>query len=114
MVRNIQNYTEISMGPFLPSTGHYDVIWNQQSIYTIGVNSGKLESQLQFYSKEELEEQKTKYDGICDIEIIEEGIENIGNLVTKMDEGKHLWWFLIIFSLTCLLTESILIGIWKM
>ncbi len=114
LVRNIQNNTEISMGPFLPSTGHYDVIWNQQSIYTIGVNSGKLESQLQFYSKEELEEQKNKYEGLCDIEIIEEGIENIGNLVTKMDEGKHLWWFLVILALTCLLTESILIGIWKM
>ncbi|MEN9394883.1 MAG: hypothetical protein RL362_1104 [Bacteroidota bacterium] len=114
LVRNIQNNTEISMGPFLPSTGHYDIVWNQKSIYTIGVNAGNLESQLQFYNLEELEAQKLKYEGLCDIEIIDDGIENIGNLVTKMDEGKHLWWFLIIIALTCLLTESILIGIWKM
>lgn len=114
LVRNIQNNTEISMGQFLPSAGHYDIIWNQRSVYTIGVNPGKLESQLEFYSTDELEKLKSQYEGICDIEIIQDGIENIGNLVTKMDEGRHLWWSLVVIALICLLTESILIGIWKM
>ena len=114
LVRNIQNNIEISMGPFLPASGHYDLKWNKNSVYTIGVNAGKEESQLQFNTTEELENWKSNLNGNFEIAIIDDGMDNIGNLVTKMDEGQHLWWFLVIFALISLLTESILIGIWKM
>ena len=114
LVRNIKNNTEISMGPFLPQSGHYDVIWNEKSLYTIGVNAGKNESQLAFFNREELESIQQNFSGDFDLSIIDENTENIGNLVTKMDEGQHLWWYLIVVAIALIISESILIGIWKM
>lgn len=114
LVRNIKNNTEISMGPFLPQSGHYDVIWNEKSLYTIGVNAGKNESQLAFFNREELESIQQNFSGDFGLSIIDENTENIGNLVTKMDEGQHLWWYLIVLAIALIISESILIGIWKM
>jgi hypothetical protein len=113
LVRNIGNNTEISIGSYIPQGGHYDVFW-KQIVYTLGINADPKESQLQFWTESEMQNSKDQITDNTNIEIVSESIGNIGTYVSKLDDGQHYWWYLIAISLLCLLTESILLGIWKM
>jgi hypothetical protein len=113
LVRNIGNNTEISIGSYIPQGGHYDVFW-KQIVYTLGINADPKESQLQFWTESEMQNSKDQITDNTNIEIVSESIGNIGTYVSKLDDGKHYWWYLIAISILCLLTESILMGIWKM
>jgi hypothetical protein len=113
LVRNIGNSTEISIGSYIPEGGHYDVYW-KQVVYTLGINTNPKESHLQFWNEGEMSDLKDQIKNNNNIEIVSDSVGNVGTYVSALDDGKHYWWYLIAISLLCLLTESILMGIWKM
>lgn len=82
-------------------------------MYSIGINYNQEESALQFLNESDLKDWIAE-NAWNNIEVIDPEVENIGNYVKKLDEGNQLWWYLIVFALICLLTESLLTGLWKM
>ena len=113
LVKSNDRQISIGIGQHLYNSGIYRALQGNTALYSIGINYNQEESALQFLNESDLKDWIAE-NAWNNIEVIDPEVENIGNYVKKLDEGNQLWWYLIVFALICLLTESLLTGLWKM
>ena len=81
-------------------------------IGALGVNSNKNESDPKSWDvpsfKDELDSK-----GWANASVLEVSQTNLTTLISNIESGKHLWWYLVLVVLLALLGETVLQKRWK-
>jgi hypothetical protein len=105
-VRKLNNYSEVSIGPYTTEAGFYTIYSSDDTVLT-AANYKRLESDTHCYSKEELEELGGN------IVSVSSGIQGSSlSAIRQINEGRPLWKFCVIFTLFFLAAEVLLIRFW--
>lgn len=92
--------------------GFYTVISNNTIIGKIAFNYMLKESELSYYTPNELLKMANDSQ-IANINLIETSIENMATKIDEIDNGIQLWRMLIVLAFLLLITESLIIRFWK-
>ena len=89
--------------------GFYNVVLENEHIKTLAFNYDRLESQMDYYSSEEL---SSKYGN--DANIIDNTLNNdLAHLIKEKDKGITFWKWCLILALIFLAIETGLLRFWK-
>jgi len=109
--RNMGNQTQLFFRSQIQKAGFYNVIKGETVYATLAFNYRRDESNLDYYSENELEKIADYSKGR--IELLSPYTQNITRSVTDAMSGIQLWRYLILFSLACFLTEILLLRFWR-
>ncbi|MFI5171091.1 MAG: BatA domain-containing protein [Chitinophagales bacterium] len=108
-IRKAGNITEINLSTYTNLAGIYSISGgsgaSEATAQTLALNYNRSESELSFFSNDELKE---KYNA-ANFNIIDDIDRDFSNVVTQLNEGTPLWKFCIIFVLIFLAAEIALI-----
>ncbi|MBM3435536.1 MAG: hypothetical protein FJY07_04870 [Bacteroidetes bacterium] len=88
--------------------GNYAVVSNSQTIKGIAFNYNRAESEMDFYTSDELTE-FIKSKGLKDIHVIKDTGKPFEKSLAELTQGIRLWRWFILLALLCLLAESLLL-----
>lgn len=111
--RNSGGLLKLMWGNDLYTEGNYNVVENEDTIAVFGVNASRIESDQTTFDIPSFEEELKKggWDGIA--KVVKTSGGDLGELVTKIETGNHLWWYLVLTVIVALAGETILQKRWK-
>ena len=80
--------------------------------YVFAYNYDRAESQLEFYSEDELREQ-IESEGLRHIQVLSAGNAGYLEMLNTVEKENQLWKLFIIFALLMLLAETLVLRFWK-
>jgi len=101
---------EISPGPSFDQSGNYFLTLGDDTLSAVGINYPRSESNLESYTRSELEE---IISGRPNIKVYDGNDEKLERKLSKQATGTELWKFCLILVLVFLLVESLLLRFWK-
>lgn len=101
---------EISPGPSFNRSGNYYLTLGDDTLSAVGINYPRSESNLESYTRSELEEITS---GRPNINVFDGNDEKLERKLSKQATGTELWKFCLILVLIFLLVESLLLRFWK-
>lgn len=111
--RFANNTTRLFTQYQIKQAGYYDVIKEpNENINTLAFNLMRKESDMSFYTKEELEKQIDEHH-LQHISIIEATHRGLTKTIQDANEGKMLWKLFLILALVFLLGEGLIIRLYK-
>ncbi len=99
----------IELSDPLKKAGIYDIYNQEQSLGSIAFNDNRLESNLDFFTKDEL---KTIFGDRANI-IDPQQVGSLTASLKDIHEKNGLWWYFILAGIVFLIIESLLIRYWK-
>ena len=109
---NNTNNIRIDLSSTRPEAGHFNITSNDSVITVLAFNYNRSESDLNYYSINDLSNEITST-GLENVSIIENRRDNFSELFEELEHGKQLWKYFIILGLTFILTEACIIRFWK-
>ncbi|MBC8046374.1 MAG: BatA domain-containing protein [Fimbriimonadaceae bacterium] len=103
-MRKSGSNTEIDVSNYAKDAGIYSITGNSIS-QSLAMNYDRTESDLSFYSVDELKEKYTA----DNISILDKPEQNLSGVVAQMQQGKPLWKYCLIFALLFLAIEILII-----
>ena len=111
--RNLGNETMLYFNDQIDEAGLYDVMLDGARQTAVAFNYDRRESQLKYYTEEEIEDfVKTQGDS-SHIELIDAATKDITQNVTETLHGHTLWRWFILLALLCLAAEVAILRLWK-
>ena len=92
--------------------GFYDLMLQDKKQYVLAYNYDRSESQLDFYTADELNEQ-IDTEGIKNTEVLSTGSPGYMEMLNTVHKESQLWKLFIIFALLMLLSEILVLRFWK-
>jgi len=89
---------------------NYEVRLSEQQIGSISFNYPRNESELSYFSSDELE-QSLKESGIKNFQILNKNVKDLSRSIESLSEGTQYWKYFIILALILLAVEIVLIRI---
>ena len=110
--RNSGGLLKLMWGNDLYTEGNYNVVENEDTIAVFGLNASRIESDQTTFDIPNFEEELKKggWDGIA--KVVKTSGGDLGELVTKIETGIHLWWYLVL-TVIVIGGETILQKRWK-
>ena len=110
-----QNQLSIDLHQNIKNIGHYKLMYNNKVILPLSFNYPRVESELENYTKEELEselEQKNikKWFEVSNVVLNTQDAEQ----VISTTKDKKLWWYFVVGMLLFLLLEELIIRFFKL
>jgi hypothetical protein len=96
----------------LKEAGNYTVLAGTQKLSGISFNYNRSESDLKYYTSDELSNNLEK-EGLTHIKVIAESKKAVGEAINELNLGKRLWKYFVWAALFFLLGEVLLIRFWK-
>jgi len=112
-VRNSGGMIKFGWDNELDSEGNYNVVENKDTIAVFGVNASRLESSQETFDIHEFKKELDKYGWDKAAKVVESRGDNLSELVSKIESGNHLWWYLVLTVIVALAGETILQKRWK-
>ncbi len=112
-IRNQLSGVSLFVHDQLKDAGNYVIKDQEEILGGISFNYNRSESQMQFYDKSSLETEINKHQ-LHSYKVL--NLQNKSNnaIISEIQSvGIHLWQYLIVLALMCLLAEVILLRIWK-
>ena len=110
--RLLNNATALFTQNQITEAGHYNVEENNVVVKDLAFNFDRKESDMNFMSQEDLQKQIDEK-GLKNIRIIEPNEKNLTNALQEVNDGKKLWKLFLILALVFLLSEILIIRIFK-
>ncbi len=88
--------------------GHYHLQWKGQDVFALSFNYNRLESDMQFYTAQDLKNLVLQYN-LKNIHIDEIGNQSLKKMIQSEITGKSYWKLCLILSLIFFVTESMII-----
>jgi hypothetical protein len=82
------------------------------TLAAVALNLSRKESDLAAYSAQELQE-RIEMSGLTTFRILSERPEHISRGLRALDEGRPLWKWFVLLALLFLVTEAVLLRLWK-
>jgi len=92
--------------------GFYDLMLDDSKQYVLAYNYSRSESQLDFFTADELSEQ-IESEGIKNAEVLSSGESSFTEMLNTVHKESQLWKLFIIFALLMLLSEVLILRYWK-
>lgn len=108
--RRMGNETALYFHDQVHEGGLYDIVKDGTVIGTIAFNQNRKESDLSYYSQDELKKM-SKASG-ANIDVISADTKNIAKKATDKLNGKSLWLYFVILALLCFLAEIAVLRFW--
>lgn len=96
----------------LKHAGNYDIVLRDKAVASVAFNYNKSESQLEYFTAEELSELLEK-NNIQSITLLENVDAGISKLINEQSEGIKLWKYCIIAALLFFAIEILILRLWK-
>lgn len=109
--RIIENRWIIALHDQVKKSGNYILADGNRKISNLSFNFDRKESDLNFYSSEELQNELDKY-ALSNFSIISAEGKNLSHTITQMNEGNRVWKYFILLALLALAAEIFLLK-WK-
>ncbi|MBR5720675.1 MAG: hypothetical protein IKX38_06675, partial [Bacteroidales bacterium] len=93
-----------------PVAGNYSVISNSKVVDGFSVNNDREESELNFYTKDDIEK---LIDGAEDVSIIQADNKDFEKTLASTLNNKELWKTFLIIALCLLICEMVLLRLFK-
>ena len=110
--RLLNNATTLFTQNQITEAGHYNVEENNLIVKDLAFNFDRKESDMNFLSQEDLQKQIDEK-GLKNIGIIEPNEKNLTNALQEVNDGKKLWKLFLILALAFLLSESLIVRLFK-
>ena len=110
--RLLNNATTLFIQNQITEAGHYNVEENNLIVKDLAFNFDRKESDMNFLSQEDLQKQIDEK-GLKNIGIIEPNEKNLTNALQEVNDGKKLWKLFLILALAFLLSESLIVRLFK-
>ncbi|NNE54425.1 MAG: hypothetical protein HKN32_00295 [Flavobacteriales bacterium] len=110
--RKISGKTELFLHGQVGNAGNFDLVLAEERVASLAFNYSRRESNTESFASTEVQSQIDQL-GLINTAVIDSGLESIQKFVGELDEGKKIWYGLIIFALICLAIEILLIKFWK-
>ena len=110
--RLINNTTTLFTQNQLTEAGQYEVVENITVLKGLAFNFDRKESDMNFYTKEELQKQIDEKN-LKNMVVIEPNEKTLTNALQEAADGKKLWKLFLLLALTFLLSEILLIRLFK-
>ena len=111
-IRSVNGVSRLTLGPALTKPGNYKILKDGAQMGALGVNSNKNESNPKSWDvtsfRDELDSK-----GWANASVLEVSQTNLATLVSNIESGKHLWWYLVLVVLIALTGETVLQKRWK-
>jgi hypothetical protein len=96
----------------ITEAGHYSVTDQEAVLKGLAFNYDRKESDMNFYSREELQKMIDET-GLRNVTMIEPGGKNLTDALQEVNDGKKLWKLCLILALVCLAAEILIIRLIK-
>lgn len=110
--RKVSSNTELFLHEQVIQASNYDLTWNNELMSVLSFNYDRKESDMARFEVAEAKELLAKA-GIDNSTIITTGLESLQQHVGELDEGKKLWYTLILIALAFIAVEILLIKFWR-
>ena len=110
--RLVNNATTLFTQNQLTEAGQYEVLENTTVLKGLAFNFDRKESDMNFYTKEELQKQLDEKN-LKNVVIIEPNEKALTNALQEATDGKKLWKLFLFLALAFLLSEILLIRLFK-
>lgn len=110
--RVVNNTVNIFTQNQVTGAGHYTVMDNETVLKGLAFNYDRKESDMNFYTKEELQKLVDET-GLKHVTIIEPGGKNLTDALQEVNDGKKLWKLCLILALVFLAAEILIIRLFK-
>ena len=110
--RLVNNATTLFTQNQLTEAGQYEVVENTTVLKGLAFNFDRKESDMNFYTKEDLQKQIDEKN-IKNMLVIEPNEKTLTNALQEAADGKKLWKLFLLLTLTCLLIEIVIIRLLK-
>ena len=111
-IRSVNGVSRLTLGPALTKPGNYKILKEGVQMGALGVNSNKNESDPKSWDvpsfRDELESK-----GWANVSVLEVSQTNLATLISNIESGRHLWWYLVLVVLLALTGETVLQKRWK-
>ena len=97
----------IELNDQLNKAGHYDLMQENKQIASLSFNYSRKESELEFYSPDELEKMAKVFGH--QVNIINQSTEVLSNTISQIEDGTSLWKYFIILALIFIGLEILLL-----
>lgn len=110
--RVVNNATILFTQNQITEAGHYSVMENEVPVKDLAFNYNRKESDMNFISTEDLQKQIDEM-SLKNITIIMPGEKSLTNGLQEVNDGKKLWKLFLILALMFLLSETLIIRLFK-
>ena len=110
--RLLNNTTTLFTQNQITEAGHYNVEENNVIIKDLAFNFDRKESDMNFMNKDDLQKQIDE-NGLKNVRIIEADEKSLTNALQEVNDGKKLWKLFLILALVFLLSEILIIRLFK-
>jgi hypothetical protein len=110
--RAVNSHIDIFPRNQIAEAGNYSLLDGQEIIKGLAFNYNKMESDMTFFTVEELSDFLSN-SGNSDIMIIEESGKPFVQTLKEISQGVHFWKWLILLALILLAIEGLLLRFWK-
>ena len=111
--RNLGNETMLFFNDQLDEAGIYDVMLDGVPQTAVAFNYDRRESQLKYYTEEEIEAFIKEQGDSAHIELIDAAAKDITQNVAETLHGHALWRWFVLLALLCLAAEVAILRLWK-
>ena len=111
--RNLGNETMLYFNDQLDEAGIYDVMLDGARQTAVAFNYDRRESQLKYYTEEEIEAFIKEQGDSAHIELIDAAAKDITQNVAETLHGHALWRWFILLALVFLAAEVAILRLWK-
>lgn len=103
---------QLNMNNLIQKAGHYLVYDGNTPIQALSYNFPRKESNPDFLSEEEINDQISA-NNLKQMQLIDANKENFSAVLQDLNNGKQLWKLFILLAIAFLLTEMLVIRLWK-
>ena len=104
--------TRVEFGDQIDEAGHYLIQNDGETISTIAFNYNRNESDLRYFTTNELQSQ-LENSGIKSATVIKDVTRNFSDIFDEVQNGKQLWKWCILLALFFVLAEVLITRFWK-
>ncbi|MCB2207921.1 MAG: BatA domain-containing protein [Bacteroidetes bacterium] len=108
----MNNGLMLDMHEGIETDGFYELTWDEKPEYVFAFNYDRAESQLDFYTEDELREQ-IESEELNRIQVLSAGHTGYLEMLNTVENESQLWKLFIIFALLMLLAETLVLRFWK-
>jgi hypothetical protein len=108
----LNNSLILDMHGGIEADGFYELVWDEKPEYVFAFNYNRAESQLDFYTDDELREQ-IESEGLNRIQVLSAGHSGYLEMLNTVEKESQIWKLFIIFALLMLLAETLVLRFWK-
>jgi hypothetical protein len=111
-IRSVFSQTEIFTQNHIKKAGHYNIVLNDEIVAGLAFNYNRKESELESYSKADLEKLILDH-GLSNFKVIKPTERSLTDVMAELNTGVRLWKWFVIMALLFLFAEVVLLRFLK-